>query len=132
MRHTPTPEQKWQYKKIKKSGEFTVNAQCGNYSFHTPTGTIRITRTKTYNTYTPQCEVDIVFTGTINQYGRTMGPVREMNARVGYGRAWRSTIQRNGVVRRSLKGHILNYLKYFGIDIPYEYNIHIKKIVWDK
>ena len=101
-------------------------------------GEIEITRckvieTKVYNdTVRTSCEVDIIYRGTLNKWGRKMGPVNQvMRSDDRWLSKWPSKIMRNRAVRSELSRVIMDRLKYFGVFIEYKHMITIKKIVWD-
>ena len=118
---------KRQQKIVKKYGTIKFNDAYA-------VGELKITRSNIH--FSPitgnatNCEIDVVYNGTINQWGRWMGPVREVNGASIYGRGWSSTIQRNKHFRRMVRLGIMDYLKYLGVYIPYQHNLTIKKIVW--
>ena len=78
-------------------------------------------------------EMDVIYTGTINEWGRMMGPsseVRHDNNERRWLSRWRSSIHRNTTVRREIRKEIMTHLKYFGIHCEYTSDLKIKKIVW--
>jgi hypothetical protein len=80
-----------------------------------------------------RCELDVEYSGVINNWGKWMGPKRQVdtnNTVRGYGRSWYSTIQRNKEFRRMVRNEVKSYLKYLGVDIQYLHNLTIKKITW--
>ena len=78
-----------------------------------------------------RCEIDIIYKGMINNWGKWMGPKREINHQSSsYPRTWMTTIQRNKEFRRMVRNEVMTYLKYLGVYMPYYNNLYIKKIVW--
>jgi hypothetical protein len=136
MKQTMTTYQKWLRKKMKRHGE--LNATTNDSTFITPNGVVKITRIK-YNERTAydgtvysSCEVDIEYKGTIKTYGDIMGPRQSVNIN-GYGgrRSWRSTVQRNSRLRRAVQSSIVDHLKYFGVNLRWNSELTIKKVVWE-
>jgi len=121
---------------MKRHGELSTTTSDSTYIV--PTGMIKITRIK-YKEHKacdggayPLCEVDIEYKGVIKIHGDIMGPRQSVNIN-GYGgrRSWRSTIQRNSRLRRALQSSICDHLKYFGVNLRWDSNLTIKKVVWE-
>jgi len=117
-------------KLVKKHGTRKLNDEYA-------VGELKITRCKLYTSSITgaitRCELDVEYSGMINNWGAWMGPKRQVdinNTIRGYGRTWYSTIQRNKEFRRMVRHEVLSYLKYLGVDILYLHNLSIKKIVW--
>jgi hypothetical protein len=117
-------------KLVKKHGTFNLNDEYA-------VGELKITRCKLkispISGDVRLSEIDIIYKGRINQWGRWMGPKRQVdinNTMRGYGSTWRSTIHRNKEFRRMVRSGVISYLKYLGVYIPYQHNLHINKIVW--
>ena len=131
MKQTMTTYQKWLRKKMKKHGEF--KATTNDSTFITPNGVVKITRIK-YNERTAysSCEVDIEYKGTIKTYGDNMGPRQSVDVnRYGGKRCWRSTVQKNSRLRRAVQLSIVDHLKYFGVNLRWNSELTIKKVVWE-
>jgi len=115
-------------KLVKKHGTFNLNDECA-------VGELKITRCKLkispISGDVRLSEIDIIYKGRINDWGKWMGPIREINhATTRYPRTWMSTIKRNRQFRRMVRNGVISYLKYLGVYIPYQHNLHINKIVW--
>ena len=129
-----TTYQKWLRKKIKKNGEIRIDS-AGTHAWSVPNGVVKITRIKysertSYdNNIYSDVEIDIEYRGTIKIHGdcdmgwdRTVDPNRF--------RKWNSTISRNKRVRSCVRDGIVDYLKYFGVNLRWSSDIKIKKVVW--
>lgn len=106
-----------------------------NFNSKTCVGELKITRCviKSISPITGDvrnCEIDVIYKGTINDWGRWMGPTREVSLDSRYTRHWMSTIRRNREFRRQVRDEVISYLKYLGVYIPYKHNLTIRKIVW--
>lgn len=119
-------DRKRQQKIIKKNGIIKV-CQAGGTE-----GVIKLTRVKLSTVFgdRDQCEVDIVYSGTIDWWGRTMGPYKIAEPYRHCELRWSGVIERNAKVRRELCYDIINHLYYFGVDILWSKYLIIKKIKW--
>ena len=116
-------------KKLKKHSTISINENGGKTKGTLILRNIKFRETSFGNTL---CDVDIIYTGTIDIFGYVMGPrgrVDMINNNGGLKR-WFSTIQRNRRLRKVLELPIKNYMKYFGIEFNWWGDFNIKKITW--
>jgi hypothetical protein len=77
------------------------------------------------------CEVDVIYKGTIDKFGKCMGPRQEITDNKWFSK-WGSTVRRNRGFRTAMSKHVLSYLRFLGVDIQYSFNFNIKKITWNE
>lgn len=102
-------------------------------------GEITITRCKlTLSTLNPhnikRCEVDVIYKGTLQHWGRCMGPSRQLLVPEEGWKCfrWGSKVRRNRAFRSNMRNSLIRHLRFFGVDLSYSFDFDIKKIVWDE